>query len=151
MITPVNPLRTKLISPSYSTHQPELLDNSSFVWNYSRMETVHCLEFKSNVLCKSIPSKKTFHLTFHFIQKYNCRRQLGLGLPDHFNFFKDSLSFCDYWNYTLCLHLILFSYTGVAHFLNKHCWVIMGRYFLLHNCLRWNKSTRYSVQLHCLI
>jgi len=31
---------------------------------------------------------------------------------------------------------------------HKCSWMI---YILLDNCLRWNKSTRYSVQVHCLI
>jgi len=41
-------------------------------------------------------------------------------------------------------------YSGAAHF-TKQTLLNNNGYFLLHNCLRWNKSTRYSVQWHCLI
>jgi len=35
-------------------------------------------------------------------------------------------------------------------FLKKHCWITVATFYY-GNCLEWNKSTRYEVQLHCFI
>ena len=53
MITPVNPLRTRLIhiSPSYWT-------TVLFVWNYSRMGTVRWIGIQSHCSMQPIASKK---------------------------------------------------------------------------------------------
>ena len=44
----------------------------------------------------------------------------------------------------------IFRYRGVAHFF-KQTLLNNNGHFLLHICLKWSKSTHYSVQLHCLI
>jgi len=50
-------------SLAYQAHScsPKLLNNLSFVWNCSRMGSVHRLEFKSNAHANSL-LQKTFNL-----------------------------------------------------------------------------------------
>ena len=65
MITPVNPPRLRLIhvSPSYQTVYRSFEIILEWVMSIG-------LEFKSNVLCKSIASKKTFNLMWIKLKKY---------------------------------------------------------------------------------
>ena len=67
-------------------------------------------------------------------------------------FFKKILSFCDHWILLHAYYLpwILFRYSSVAHFF-KQTLLNNSGHFLIYKCLRCNKSTRYSVQSHCLI
>ena len=74
MITPVNPPRLRLIhiSPSYQTVYRSFEILLEWVLSIG-------LEFKSNVLCKPIASKKNIQSDINYIEKIlNCRGQLGL-------------------------------------------------------------------------
>ena len=76
--------------------------------------------------------------------------QRKLGLPDSLKVFQGHFVVYDYWNFTSCLLWMLFRYSSAANFF-KQKFLNNNGYFLRHICLRWNKSTRYSVQLRCLL
>jgi len=67
-------------SLAYQAHScsPKLLNNLSFVWNCSRMGSVHRLEFKSNAPCKFIASKN-IQSDMNYILKNTCTWESSSG------------------------------------------------------------------------
>ena len=127
-----------------------------FAWSitlYVRMER-HCIRQTSDtrIPCDIIRSIHLvpFHLeqtsicfTLMSIWAHYCRLQdilafvfpvprmflrSWLRLPDHFKIFQGHLAFCDYWNFTSCLHWIFFRHSGAAHIVETQ--LFLNSFFL---------------------